>query len=121
MAKVTTISGVNNILGNIKKYKNITARNTRNGLVKGGLFLQRESQMVVPVDLDILKPSADTRNVGGPGFTADVVVSYTTEYAVYVHENLDARHKPGKRAKYLEGPAREKKNEIFQIVANEIK
>lgn len=35
-----------------------------------------------------------------------VIVGYTQNYALYVHENLEARHAPGKQAKYLEGPAR---------------
>jgi hypothetical protein len=37
---------------------------------------------------------------------ASVVVGYSTGYALYVHENLQAHHAPGKEAKYLEGPAR---------------
>lgn len=35
-----------------------------------------------------------------------VVVGYTQKYAVYVHENLDAKHAAGKQAKFLESPAR---------------
>ncbi|GAG45176.1 unnamed protein product, partial [marine sediment metagenome] len=49
-------------------------------------------------------------------FDADILVSYSTDYAVYVHENLNARHKPGKSAKYLEKPAREKKSELIKII-----
>ena len=53
------------------------------------------------------------------GFDTDVIVHYGAgaDYAVYVHEDMNARHKPGKTAKYLERPAREKKNEIFKIIA----
>ena len=35
----------------------------------------------------------------------DVLVGYTAEYAVFVHENLEASHKVG-QAKFLEEPAR---------------
>lgn len=47
-----------------------------------------------------------------------VVVGYTQEYAVYVHENLAAWHEPPTRAKYLEGPARQLANAgiLTQIV-----
>lgn len=38
--------------------------------------------------------------------SGSVVVGYTQEYAVYVHENLSAWHAPPTRAKYLEEPAR---------------
>jgi hypothetical protein len=47
---------------------------------------------------------------------ASVIVGYTAEYAVYVHENMEARHAPGKQAKYLEQPFREKRGEIASIV-----
>ena len=47
-----------------------------------------------------------------------VVVGYNAEYAVYVHENLEMRHREGKQAKYLEQPAREKQGEIADIVRN---
>lgn len=58
------------------------------GLKDAGLFLQRESQKIVPVQLGNLKNSAFTRRVE-PGH---VVVGYTANYAVYVHENLEAAH-----------------------------
>jgi hypothetical protein len=35
-----------------------------------------------------------------------VAVGYTQSYAIYVHENLQAQHKEGKQAKYLEEPFR---------------
>ena len=39
---------------------------------------------------------------------ASAVVGYRgVAYAVYVHENMEARHDPGQKAKYLEDPARE--------------
>ncbi len=40
----------------------------------------------------------------------DVVVGYTQAYALYVHENLEARHPVG-QAKYLEQPARQLNND----------
>ena len=37
-----------------------------------------------------------------------VVVGYKgVDYAIYVHENLEASHSPGQQAKFLEQPARE--------------
>jgi len=117
MARMLRISGMNKVLGNLKKSKTITAGKVGIGLKRAGLFLQRESQNIVPVDTSNLKNGAFTRNVGGSGFDTDVIVGYVADYAVYVHENLQAKHKPGKQAKYLEQPAREKKNEIFKIIA----
>lgn len=45
-----------------------------------------------------------------------VAVGYTASYALYVHENLEARHKPGKQAQYLVGPARALQHVIGGIV-----
>lgn len=39
-----------------------------------------------------------------------VIVGFTTNYALYVHENLAAHHPVG-QAKFLEGPARELSND----------
>jgi hypothetical protein len=49
-------------------------------------------------------------------FNVSVVVGYTQSYAITVHEDLEAKHRPGKQAKYLEGPAREKAKEIADII-----
>jgi hypothetical protein len=45
-----------------------------------------------------------------------VVVGYTAAYAIYVHEDLKARHSPGKTAKYLEKPFVELKEELFEQI-----
>lgn len=46
---------------------------------------------------------------------AVVSVGYTQAYAVYVHEDLEAKHKPGKTAKYLETPLRQMQQEFPRI------
>lgn len=43
------------------------------------------------------------------------VVGYTMSYAVHVHENMTAHHAAGKQAKYLEGPARQHREELREI------
>ena len=42
---------------------------------------------------------------------ASVAVGYTAEYAIYVHEDMKARHRAGQKAKYLEDPARRMSND----------
>ena len=120
MAKLVRITGMSQVLSNMKTATKDIGLDIGRRLKTAGLFVQRESQKIVPVDLGNLHNTARTDNIGGKGFKADVVVHYGTgaDYAVYVHENLDARHKPGKRAKYLEAIFREKKDEIFKIVAS---
>ena len=110
-----SVQGLKKLAAAVEKHKRSTAKGLRVGLFRGGLLLQRESQKIVPVDKDILKPSANTR-LEGSGLSSAAVVSYSTEYAVFVHEDLEARHKPGKSAKFLEIPAREKAGAITAAV-----
>lgn len=116
MAKLVRVTGISSVITKLRRAHSTIASGFAKGLKEAGLKLQRESQKIVPVDTSDLKGSANTRNVGGKGFDADVVVSYNTEYAVYVHEDMNAKHKPGKSAKYLEKPARENKKELIDII-----
>ncbi len=121
MARLTNVTGMTQVLSRLRTSKLTTAVGVQRGLKKAGHFLQRKSQQVAPVDTGNLKGGAFTRNVGGTGFATDIIVGYVADYAVYVHENLQAKHKTGKQAKYLEQPARDSKNEIFGMIASEAK
>lgn len=44
------------------------------------------------------------------------VVGFAMVYAIYVHENLNARHAEGTTAKFLTGPARIYRKEIAKLV-----
>lgn len=64
----------------------------------------------------------DEGTLGGTGATDDngrdaLAVSYDTVYARRQHEELTWRHKPGRRAKYLEGPLNENDSHLRRIVA----
>ena len=110
-----SVQGVKAIAAALKAHSGKCGRGVERGLKRAGLFLQREAQKVVPIDTTTLKNSANTRPEG-KGFDTAVVVSFSTDYAVYVHENLEAKHKPGKSAKYLERPLREKRDRMGEIV-----
>lgn len=51
----------------------------------------------------------------GPQPQCNVIVGYSADYAVHVHENLEAYH-PNGQAKFLEQPATENVQIIGQIV-----
>lgn len=118
MAVLSRVTGMGKVLSNLKRFNGNFGTAFERGLKKAGLFLQRESQKIVPVDTSALKNSAFTR-AEGKGFKTDVTVGYTQEYAVFVHENMDARHKPGKQAKFLEQPMNDKKDEMLGIIKDE--
>lgn len=50
-----------------------------------------------------------------------VEIGYTAYYAVFVHEDIDARHTKGQRAKYLQQAIQENSRRIYRIVAQEAK
>ena len=141
MAKITGVKEVQQALLNtkIKGYKGL-----KTGLKKAGLYLQRESMKLVPIQTGNLRGSADTQ-MSGSGKSVAATVSYATEYAVFVHENLEAKHGaafnaayaeeiaaaraghpyyfkrgPKQQAKFLEQPLREKQKQLVQIVENEL-
>jgi hypothetical protein len=78
------------------------------------LYIQRESQKIVPVDTGALRNSAGTRTEG-KGSATEAFVFYTMFYAVYVHENIFNYHKPPTRARFLESVLEEKKHEITTV------
>ncbi len=49
-----------------------------------------------------------------------VIVGYTQRYAIYVHENLEARHPVG-QAKYLEGPFRRLAKDLSRQITVTVK
>lgn len=115
MAQVGKIEKVEAVIKRLHTAKGECAKGMAAGLVAAGLLLQKLSQAVVPVDTGALKNSAFTR-VEGEGFSTVVTVGYTMEYAIYVHENLYARHKPGKIAKYLSKPAKDNAPQLVVLI-----
>ena len=97
MAHMVRVIGAKEIKRRLRKANVRLGGTFRKGLIKAGLFLQRESQKIVPVEFGVLKNSAGTKAIG-KGWRTDVVVYYTASYAVYVHEITTSKHAPGKEA-----------------------
>jgi hypothetical protein len=92
---------------------------TRRGrrLASEGLELGLEhvlgvSQEQVPLDEDTLQRSGKVHVDGLEG-----AISYDTVYAVRQHEEMDWRHLPGRKAKYLEDPMNDKREVVLQLMA----
>lgn len=114
-AKSSGILGAKELQRAFKSAGKRNAEGLEIGLKRAGLFLQRESQKIVPVEYGVLRNTAFTR-AEGSGFDTVVRVGYEAIYAIFVHENLEAQHKPGKQAKFLEKPLREKRDEMAAII-----
>lgn len=140
MANITRVSGVKQVVNNLRRKDRALARGFERGLKKGGLLIQRGAQLKVPVDTGALKASGFTRATG-TGFQTQVTVGFDTAYAIFVHENPApnlgknvprkpryAGHKPkgdywdpkGRgQPKYLENSIIENKDEAQKIVRRE--
>lgn len=134
MPNITRVTGVKQVINKLRAQDRAWDRSIAVGLKKAGLFLQRKSQLQVPVDYGNLKASAFTRATG-TGYGTKVTVGYTAAYALSVHEKtamkLKGRPRPNDRGKYwdpqgrakakfLEGPMREEADTIRAIVIEEV-
>lgn len=88
------------------------------GLQLGMEHLLQVSRSVVPIEEDTLERSG-VASVDPATCTG--AVSYDTPYAVKQHEDLTARHDPGRTAKYLERPAVTEADTVLDIVAASIR
>ncbi|MGE9695917.1 hypothetical protein ACQKFA_19370 [Streptomyces sp. CH6] len=76
------------------------------------------SRARVPIEEGTLERSG-TASVDEAGPVA--AVSYDTPYAVRVHEDLTARHDPGRGAKYLEAVVDEEGERALAIIAAQLR
>ena len=116
------VDGVDRVKAALQKAREKYAKGVERGLVKSGLLLLRYSMQLVPIDTGDLRrsgPAVTRKMPGTSGLNTVMTVGYGTDYAVYVHENLEAKHAEGKVAKFLERPLREHREEMAQIVRTE--
>lgn len=95
------IIGLKEVRARMRQARRDTAAGIARGLKQAGLWLQRESMAIVPIQFGFLRASAFTRAFG-TGVDTYVIVGYTAKYAVYVHEDLEAAHGKAFNMKYAE-------------------
>ena len=76
-----------------------------NAFWQEGQEIIREAMEIVPVDTGRLRATIPAvSHLEKTNTTATVVIGCGTNYGLYVHENLMARHNPPTQAKFLEVP-----------------
>ena len=96
--------GLNTIQGYIINAPDRIGRLARGEMSKAAHAAFRLSQRQVPVASGTLKNSGDLQINGD-----EYIIGYggaAAQYAMFVHENLTARHKPPTKAKFVEDPVR---------------
>jgi hypothetical protein len=84
------VKGLDQTLKNLNKKILAVKGVTLDGLLAGGLIVQRDAQQHVPVEYGVLRQSAYTRKARG-GDSPTVEVGFSAHYAPYVHENLEMK------------------------------
>lgn len=148
------VLGLETTLASMNKEVRRIKRRTRRGLIKAGFLIQREAQLLCPVEYGNLKASAFTVWGGkaevtkpataggfkGPQATRtktdheiitrsesaklrvtkepQVEVGFTAFYAIYVHENMEAKHPVGE-AKFLEKAIARNQAQIVKVIADD--
>lgn len=120
MAKPSLVKGVSELKKTFDKESKYLGKKFEEGLVLFGLIVQAESMRHCPVDTGALRNSHRT-DKSGSGYRTVVKVSCQTAYAIFVHENLEAFHKPGTWAKFLERALRDKTKEGIRVMKAHMK
>lgn len=110
---ITKVVGLENVTRNLNEEIKKLTRVTFAGLLDAGLQIQNVAQSRTPVDTGNLKASAYTRKAMGGRLAVEI--GFTASYAIYVHENLEARHTNGE-AKFLERAILDNKDAIIEII-----
>lgn len=101
---------------NDRKARILADRGTTRGLTAAAEHVLGESRKQVPIEEATLERSGAT-DVDDD----QASIFYDTEYAVVQHEDLDNRHDPGRKAKYLEEPLNASKRDVERILAQEMR
>lgn len=140
MSKRTAhVKGTKEVISNLRLLHPRCGRAAGDGVKLAGEFLHARAQEIVPRDTGDLAANSRVRKIEGTrGFDTIVVVEYLQEYAIYVHENLEALHGaaynaeyggegerlrgPRQQAKFLERPMSDKANQTVmkQIIKNAV-
>jgi len=106
------IEGLDEVLGNINDQVARMDRVTPDGCYEAGEIVKLTSMRRVPVDEGNLKDSAFNRRMFGQIGT---VIGYSANYALAVHEDLEARHTTG-QAKYLTSALHDEETRIMETI-----
>jgi len=98
------------IQSNLPKVMGMFEQNKRKALDAVGLEISGRAKEITPVEFGRLKSSITWQKRD-----TSVDIGTNVEYAVYAHENLDARHNVGE-AKYLEKAVTRHEDRISHLI-----
>lgn len=114
------VKGLKQLLNQLEHRKEVYENAVEEAFRWGVKEIKKRSQKIVPWDTWYLHDTAFTA-VEGRGFDTVARAGYTAYYAIYVHENLENKHKPGRTAKFLTIPLHDVRPLVIQRIQNRVK
>ena len=121
MSKKTELLGVEKVLQNLNKEAKRIGKHSMASLIRVMIFIRREMDPLIPIDTGNLRASFfnnPMRTSMGP----IIIFGFTANYAVHVHENIDAKFKkPTAEAKFMEKAIDRNKGKILLMLQQDLK
>ena len=120
MTATFTIDGEDELMDKLRALFPKFAEAAEAGCADWGEDVMYFSKRLCPVDTGELRASGYVETYSGQSNTwIEVVLGYPKDYAIYVHENMEAHHEVG-QAKFLETPMLLKSNELPKRMVQEM-
>lgn len=109
-------NGIKKVEKFLKSYAKTVDSIVTEGLEDGGRKILSESNRIAPVDTgNLIRNTEVEKTIGG-----EVQVRYHADYAMYVHEDLEARHPKG-HAKFLEKATNQEGHSVIRRIAQRLR
>jgi len=123
------IRGFEQVIANLNKEILAITEGARLGMLKAAIHIQRDvetNEPLTPVDLGDLRLSWEVHSIhqGGLGHRQfGIMFGYSANYALWVHEMVDAKNwtRPGSGPKWLEASINRNHDTLLQIIASGIR
>jgi hypothetical protein len=110
------LQGINDVIKNFEKINRMVEQNLTESLKKGGDMILKESNSLAPRDTGNMIRESDVKEVA----PLDFQVRYNEDYALYVHEDLEARHPNGGQAKFLQIATNDNGKKVIKDISKEL-
>ena len=110
-----TMTGLDQVMKNFLKIEEKAQRNLEKSLIESGHIVLSESNTLVPVNTGGLLRSGSVKSKD----PLEAEVEYDADYALQVHEDLEAFHPQG-QSKYLEVATKDSKNKVMEKIRGDL-
>jgi HK97 gp10 family phage protein len=110
------LQGIDDVMKNFEKINRQVEKNLTEALKKGGQKVLTESNNMAPRDTGEMVRESDVKEVSPTEFR----VRYNTDYSLYVHEDLEARHPRGGQAKFLQTATNDNGRDVIKDISKEL-